>query len=154
MNFKNILYALSCLSFSIIIGAGVYEHTAIWPHAFSEPPRSLTMFQGPYHLNAALFWQSIHPITMALLVSSLIFSWKTKRKKYVLITLAGYVVVLLTTFVFFVPELLELTGIQFSDTVDASLQARGSRWITLSLVRAGILIVLAVNLLLGLTEQD
>jgi hypothetical protein len=154
MNPRNILYALACLSFSVIVGAAIYEHTALWPAAFSEPPKSLSVFQGPYRLNAALFWMFVHPVTLLLFVITLVVSWKTDRRKHVLITLVGYVIILLATFSFFVPELLELTGATYSDTVDASLQSRGSRWITLSLVRAGVLIVLAINLLLGLTKTE
>jgi hypothetical protein len=154
MNFRNILYALTCLSFSVILGAAIYEHTALWPTAFSEPPKSLSVFQGPYRLNSAMFWMSVHPVTLLLFVITLAVSWKTTRRKHVLIAMGGYVIVLLTTFTFFVPELVELTGTPYSDTVDASLQARGSRWITLSLIRGGVLIALAMVLLLGLTERD
>jgi hypothetical protein len=154
MNFKNILYALTCLSFSAIIGAAIYEHIALWPAAFAEPPRSLSVFQGPYRLNAAPFWQSIHPVTLLLFTITLIVSWRTQRRKFILIALAGYVLILAATFIYFVPELLDLTGTPYADTVDPSLQTRGSRWINLSLVRGGILIVLAINLLLGLTERE
>jgi hypothetical protein len=154
MNFKNFLYALTCLSFSVIIGAAIYEHIALWPAAFSEPPKSLSVFQGPYRLNAGAFWQSVHPVTLLLFVITLILNWRASRRKNVLIALVGYVFILIATFIYFVPELLELTGTPYSDTVDPSLQDRGSLWITLSLVRGGILIILAFNLLLGLTESE
>ena len=152
MNFRDFLYALTCLSFSAIIGAAIYEHTALWPAAFAEPPKSLTVFQGPYRLNAAPFWQSIHPVTILLFIITLAVSWRTHRRKIILITLAGYLLILIATFIYFVPELLELTGTPYSDRVDTSLQERGNLWVTLSLVRGGILIILAFNLLLGLTE--
>ena len=154
MNFKNILYALTCLSFSAIIGAAIYEHIALWPAAFSELPKSLTVFQGPYRLNAAPFWQSIHPVTLFLFVITLIVNWKTVRKRPILIALIGYVLILAATFIYFVPELLDLTGTPYADSVDTSLQFRGSRWITLSLVRGALLIVLALVLLLGLTKSE
>ena len=154
MNFRNILYALTCLSFSAIIGAAIYEHTALWPAAFSEPPKSLTVFQGPYRLNAAPFWQSIHPATLLLFTITLIVSWRTQRRRFILVALAGYILILAATFIYFVPELIDLTGTLYADTVDHSLQSRGSLWINLSLVRGGVLIVLAMNLLLGLAERD
>jgi len=154
MNFRNILYALTCLSFVVIVGAAIYEHTALWPAAFSEPPRSLSVFQGPYRLNAAIFWMSVHPVTLLLFVITLIVSWKTARRKNILIAMGGYVIILLTTFSFFVPELIALTGTPYSDTVDASLQTRGSRWITLSLIRLVVLLVLTMTLLLGLTKEE
>jgi hypothetical protein len=154
MKFRNILYAVTCLSFSAIIGAAIYEHTALWPAAFSELPKSLTVFQGSYRLNPAPFWQSIHPITLLLFAITLIFCWRTHRRKFILIALTGYVLILAATFIYFVPELLDLTGTPYTDTVDPSLQSRGSLWINLSLVRGGVLIVLAINLLLGLTERE
>lgn len=144
---------LSSLSFCVIIGAAIYEHTALWPAAFSTPPRSLTVFQGPYALNAAMFWMPIHPVTFLLLVVALILSWKTERKKFVMITVAGYAAILLATFTFFVPELIDLTGTPYSETSDHSLQVRGNRWIVLSIVRAGVLIGLAITLLTGLTKH-
>ena len=154
MNFKNILYALTCLSFSVIVGAAIYEHIALWPAAFSEPPKSLSVFQGPYRLNAGAFWQGVHPVTLLLFVITLILNWRASRRKNVVIALVGYVLILIATFIYFVPELLELTGMPYSDTVDPSLQDRGSVWITLSLVRGGILVILAFNLLLGLMESE
>src|SRR5688572_415485 len=154
MNFRNILYALTCLSFSAIIGAAIYEHTALWPAAFSAVPKSLSVFQGPYRLDAAMFWMFVHPVTLLLFVITLVISWKTNRRRHLLIAIGGYVVILLATFSFFVPELLELTGTPYSHTVDASLQSRASRWVTLSLIRLAVLIVLAMNLLLGLTKPE
>jgi len=153
MNSRNIFYALACLSFSVIVGAAVYEHVALWPAAFSEPPKSLSVFQGPYKLNPAPFWMSIHPVTLVFMVIALILSWKTSRRRNVLIPMTGYLIILLTTFTFFVPELLDLTGTPYSDTVDPSLQRRASLWVILSLVRGGTLIVLAIILLLGLAKS-
>lgn len=154
MNFKNLIYVAICLSFSIVIGAGIYEHTTLWPNAFAEVPRSLTVFQGPFKLNSAAFWIPIHPITLVLFITTLIVTWKTNRRKNVLITMAGYVLILVITFLYFVPELMDLTGTKFSDVGEVSLTERGQRWIMLSLVRAGVLIVLAFNLFLGLTKPE
>jgi hypothetical protein len=152
MNFRNFIYVTTCLSFSVIIGAAVYEHIALWPNAFSEVPRSLSVFQGPYKLNPAAFWMPIHPITLGLFIITLVTTWKTQRRKNVLIPMAGYVLVLIITFLYFVPELLDLTGTPFSDVVDASRTERADRWVTLSLIRGGVLFVLAFILFFGLTK--
>src|SRR5688572_30762573 len=154
MNLRNILYALACLSFSSILGAALYEHVAVWPAAFSELPRSLSMFQGAYKLNSAMFWMPIHPITFVLLVITLILSWKTTRRKNLLITMTGYAIILISTFIFFVPELIDLINTPYADAFDPSLQSRADLWVTLSLIRAGVLIVLAMVLLLGLTKSE
>lgn len=109
MNAKNIFYVLTCISFCLILGAATYEHIAVWPNAYSEPPRSLTMFQGPYALESAPFWMWVHPVTLLLFLATLGLNWRTEKKKYILLPLAVYFLVLATTFIYFVPELMSLT---------------------------------------------
>jgi len=121
MSFKTLIYALACLSFSVVIGAAVYEHVAVVPNWKVAPPVSLSMFQGEYGLNPAPFWIAIHPVTLVLLLASILFFWKTESKKYVLITGIGYLIVLIITFVFFVPELIAITQTTFGQQVDPSL---------------------------------
>jgi hypothetical protein len=146
------VYILTCLSFSVIIGAAVYEHTAVWPSAFSELPRSLTSLQGAYKLNSAPFWQSIHPITVVMFIVTFLISRKSERRKYVLIPLLLYFIILITTFSFFVPELLSLIGTPYANTLDEGLTSRASRWVNLSLIRMVILVAAAVFLYIGLTK--
>jgi len=130
----------------------VYEHIAVFPRAFVAPPKSLMMFQGEYSINPGPFWQSIHPITMILFVITLILSWKTPRKKNILIALVGYVILLIATFIYFVPEIMALAKTPYEDAVNMELVQRGARWESLSLVRLGILIVLTLVLFIGLTK--
>jgi len=91
---------------------------------------------------------------MLLLVTSLLLNWGTERRKFILITIGGYVLVLIATFAHFVPELMSITQSAFSATVDAELATRAKNWELLSLVRLGILFVLAVNLLFGLSKSS
>lgn len=154
MNFKNLIYALTCLCFSIILGAAIYEHIAVWPAAFAEPPKSLTMFQSAYKLNAAPFWMFIHPITLLLFIVTLILSWKSKRRKYVFIPMIIYIIILIATFSFFVPQLTSIVNTAYSETVDKNLQNQGNMWIILSIIRALILFALAITLFFGLTKHE
>jgi hypothetical protein len=151
MNLRNLVYIMTCLSFSVIIGAAVYEHIAVWPSAFCELPRSLTLFQGAYKLNSAPFWQSVHPVTLILFIGTLIASWKSERRKYVLVPLVAYILILVATFSFFVPELLSLMATPYSDTIDEGLTHRANTWVNLSLARMVILFAAAVLLYMGLT---
>lgn len=150
--YKDFIYALVCLSFSIIVGAAVFEHLSVWPQAYEAMPKSLTMFQGEYALNAGNFWGKIHPITLLLFVINLILLWKSARRKHILIVFISYFIILVITNFYFVPELLELIGTEISDTVDEALVKRGRLWINLSLIRTVIITVLAVILYLGLTK--
>ena len=152
MDLRNIIYAFACLSFAVVIGAAVYEHVAVVPRWTAAPPASLTMFQGKYGLNPTPFWKSIHPVTLLLLIASIILMRKTGSKPYLLITFTGYVLVLIITFSFFVPELIAITGATMENT-DPTLAKRAGLWETLSLVRLSFLIILAITCFLGLTKS-
>jgi hypothetical protein len=58
---KDLIYALTCLCFTIMIGGAVYEHLNIVPQWSAAPPLSLSMFQGEYGLKPGTFWMVIHP---------------------------------------------------------------------------------------------
>ena len=149
---KNLVYTLTCLSISVIIGGAVFEHLAIWPIAYSAPPASLSMFQGDYGLNAGAFWSLIHPATLLLFIITLILFWKYKRRKNIVIAFVGYLVIMVTTFLYFVPELIAIITTTYADTIDPALVSRGQLWEQLSLLRLALLIVLAIILFLGLTK--
>jgi hypothetical protein len=93
MHVRNLLLSLACLSFIIVIGGAVYEHIAVVPRWSVAPPSSLAMFQGPYGLNPAPFWQIIHPITLVFFIAALVANWKTQRRKLILIAFGGYFLV-------------------------------------------------------------
>ena len=152
LNIKGLLYATACLSFAIVIGAAVYEHMAVVPQWSAAPPASLTMFQGKYGLNAQPFWMSIHPITLLLFIATLVVFWKTGSRIHILLPLSVYVAILVTTGIYFVPQLLSIIQTPLTDTVDAALTARAKTWETLSLLRLGILVVSAIYLFLGLSK--
>jgi hypothetical protein len=151
---KNLIYSLTCLSFSIVIGAAVYEHLAVVPQWSAAPPASLAMFQGEYGLNAGSFWTKIHPITLLLFISTLVLHWKSERRRNILIAFIGYVLIILVTGIYFVPELMDITGTAYSDTIDEGLQSRASLWETLSQLRLIVIIGLVIYLILGLTKVN
>lgn len=150
---RNIIYSINALLFCTVIGGAVYEHCGVVPAWTAAPPASLTMFQGEYGLDPSLFWMAIHPVTMAFYVANLVLHWRTARRKSIFIPLAGYVVVLATTFIYFVPELMAITETPVGTAADAGLTSRANLWETLSLVRLGLLVVLAITLLEGLARN-
>jgi hypothetical protein len=149
---RTFVVILSSISFIIVIGGAVYEHLALVPAWTSAVPASLSVFQGEYRLAPENFWIPVHPITILLLIGSLILNWKTGRRSFILATLVGYAIVLAITFLYFVPELMALTQSAYSTAVDPELTARAGRWETLSLVRLAFLILLAISLLYGLSK--
>ncbi len=152
MHIRNLIYSICCLSFAIVIGAAVYEHLAVVPQWTAAPPRSLTMFQGTYGLQAQNFWKPIHPVSLLLFVVTLYTSWKSARKINVLLAFVGYFLVLAVTAIYFVPELLAITTSAYSDHIDLGLAERAAAWERFSLVRLSFLVLLSIILFFGLTK--
>ena len=152
MNTKNLFLILASICFIIVLGGAVYEHIAVVPTWSAAPPRSLAMFQGEYGLQPQYFWMAIHPLTLLFMIGALITNWKNPRRKNILIVLVGYVLILAVSAIYFVPELISITGTTFQDTVDEALLKRSSMWETLSLVRLVFIAILAYILLDTLTK--
>ena len=150
---KDILYSITCLAFAIIIGGAVYEHMNVVPKWAAAPPVSLSMFQGDHGLKPELFWMTIHPVNLLLFGTLLAFHWKSARRKNIAIVLGGYIGILVITTIYFVPELLSITNTAVTAHADPDLVSRAATWEILSLVRLGVLIVLAIVLFVGLTKQ-
>lgn len=148
---KDIFLILASISFVIIIGGAIYEHIAIIPSWSAAPPSSLTMYQGKFASTPGPFWMMIHPVTILFLIVSLISNWHNPRRKNILIVLVSYVVILLITAIYFVPELMSITLTPFSENVDPELVRRSSMWETLSLVRLFFIGILSFILLSALT---
>jgi hypothetical protein len=153
MLIRNLLLSLACLSFVIVIGGAVYEHIAVVPRWSAAAPASLVMFQGPYGLNPAPFWQIIHPITLVLFIAALVSNWKTDRRKFILIAFSGYFMILVVTAIYFVPELMSITGTPFTEIVDSDLTKRAGQWEMLSLIRLAFMFGLALTVLTSLTKS-
>ena len=149
---KDLLYALTCLSFAVIIGGALFEHITVVPKWAAAPPVSLSMFQGPYGLNPGPFWMSIHPVNLLLFTASLIVHWRTARRRHLLVVLASYIAILAITATYFVPELLRITATAYAPVPDPALTRSALLWERLSLLRLGVLVVLSMVLFLGLAQ--
>jgi len=149
---NNLLLALGAISFITVIGGAVYEHLAFVPQWAAAPPTSLALLQGPYGMRPERFWMPIHPVTLLLMIAALVANWRTVRRRAMSMALGGYTLVLIITGIYFVPELLAITGTPYADTVDAGLQTRAARWETLSIVRLVFLVALALTWLSALAQ--
>ena len=149
---RNLLLIFGSIAFLIVIGGATYEHAAVVPQWSTAVPASLSMFHGQYGIAPQNFWIPVHPVALSLLTAALIANWRTPRRKYIVTTLIGYAAILGATFVYFVPELMALTQSAYAATVDADLTRRAKTWELLSLIRLGLMLLLAVILLLGLTK--
>jgi hypothetical protein len=150
MRFPIAFSALAFLGWGLVCGAGAYEHIALIPMWTANPPESLAALQPPYGLRADLWWQSIHPVVLLLLIAALISNWPHKpARNSIALIIGGYLAVLIATAIYFVPELLALTTDPSAPIAPSEWKARADRWELLSLLRLAVMFALTVFIARG-----
>ena len=95
---------------------------------------------------------TIHPLLILSLVVTLALNWRSRaRRKLVLVSFAVYVLVLLISRIYFIPELIAFERSPGSSLSPADWLARGQRWQRLSWLRGSLCYAAFVPLLLALT---
>ena len=143
---------ISVLLWGILLGGVVYSHVVFFPVYLSNLPDSAAVVNGPYGLNEARFWLTIHPLLVLSLVVALIANWRERTKRFLIgSTLLVYLVVLVVSSLFFVPELI---AFHHSPVTAGDWHARANRWWNLSLIRGATLFVFSVPLLFALARSE
>lgn len=149
---STLLLQFAVMGWGVLCGGVVYEHLAVVPQWASQPPASLAMWSGPYRLRADRFWRGIHPIEGLLLATALATGWNDAARVSLIVVLAGYLVVLAVTAVWFVPELMRLTQDPGAPIPPDEWRSRARRWERLSIARGVFMVALAVPLLSALSR--
>ncbi|HEV2912381.1 MAG TPA: hypothetical protein VGX92_03595 [Pyrinomonadaceae bacterium] len=146
---------LAVILWGTLLGGIAYSHLVYFPVYLSALPDSSVVVNGTYGLNEGIFWMMIHPLLILSLILTLVLNWKFKsRRKLILISLAIYIVVLIVTQIYFLPELGAFRHSPESNLSPAEWLARGQRWQRLSWIRGVTMYIGILPLLLALTKPD
>jgi hypothetical protein len=136
-----------------LLGGIAYSHLVYFPPYLSDLPASAVIVNGPYALNEGVFWMIIHPLLIISLVAALVFNWQAaNRRKLIALSFGIYVVVLLISLFYFVPELVLFKHSPESTVPAAEWLARGRRWQRLSWLRGFVMYLAFLPLLWALTK--
>jgi len=146
---------LSVTLWGVLLGGIVYSHLVFFPVYLSHLPESSVLVNGEYGLNDATFWTMIHPLLILSLVVSLVANWRDRsRRNMVVITFGVYIVVIITTMIYFLPELGQFSRSPLlPDVTAAEWVARGQRWQHMSWIRGTICLLNIVPLLFALATS-
>ncbi len=142
---------LSIILWGTLLGGIAYSHLVYFPVYLSALPDSAVIVNGPYGLNEARFWTLIHPLLILSLIATIVLNWNQKaRRKLIAISIALYVLAILATVLYFVPELIAFANSPNLSATPAEWLARGRRWQILSWLRGAVMYIACVPLLLAL----
>ena len=144
---------LAIVLWGTLLGGVVYSHLVYFPVYLSALPDSAVLVNGPYGLNEWIFWAIIHPLLIISLSGALVLNWKSgSRRKLIAVSFAVYVIILLISMFYFVPELVLFRNSPQSTVPASEWLARGRRWQRLSWLRGLAMYLAFVPLLLALAK--
>ena len=140
---------------AIIIGGIAYSHIVYFPPYLSHLPESNQLITGEFGLKDGNFWMLVHPLVIIFTVITLILNWKLKvRRKFILIPLGIYALVIIATATYFLPRLFAFADSNNSTTVTPSEWfQRGQTWQHLSWIRGFFMYLGFIMLLIALTKD-
>ena len=144
---------LTVILWGTLLGGVAYSHLVYFPVYLSALPDSAVVVNGPYGLHEAIFWMTIHPLLILSLIAALALNWRLRaRRKLILISFVVYVLVLVISQLYFIPELLAFAHSPGSGLTPAEWLARGQRWQRLSWLRGAVMYAGILPLLFALTK--
>ena len=144
---------LAVIFWGTLLGGIAYSHLVYFPVYLSALPASAILVNGPYGLHESIFWMTVHPLLILSLIVALVINWKYKlRRKFILTSSVVYLLMLVVTQIYFLPELAAFAQSPQSNVSAAEWIARGQRWLTMSWIRGGVMYAGIVPLLFALTK--
>ena len=150
LNLANITLIALAASWFVQIGGQVFALTAVDGTLVAAPPRSFAMLQGEYRYDSSVFWSTVPPLTLLLLIIALITNWKTARRKLLLVAVTLFVVIGSVSMFYLEPTFDAIKAIGFRDEVDPALQSRAATWHITEWAVWGMTLVGGLTLLLAL----
>lgn len=152
LRLNTISLMLSIVLWGTLLGGISYSHLVYFPVYLSALPDSAVVVNGPYGLHEAVFWMMIHPLLILSLIITLVLNWKSRaRRKLILISFVFYVVVIVISATYFIPELIAFERSPASSLTPAEWLVRGERWQRLSWIRGATMYAAILPLLIALT---
>ena len=97
----------------------------------------------------------IHPLLILSLIVTVALNWRLRtRRKLILVSFAVYLLVMIVSVIYFIPELVEFEHSTRSSVTPAEWSVRAQRWQRLSWVRGAVCYAAFVPLLIALATPN
>ncbi|HYU23820.1 MAG TPA: hypothetical protein VEO74_01335 [Thermoanaerobaculia bacterium] len=144
---RDLSLAAAIIVWATILGGIVYSHMVWFPPYLSGLPQTSALANT---IHDESFWFLVHPLAILSLAAAVALNWKLRaRRNLILVTIAIYAVAIVTTALYFVPELQAFRASQSSNVSPAEWYVRGQNWQHLSWVRGAFMYIAFIPLLLA-----
>ena len=151
---RNLTLIAAAAAALLQFGAQFFAISVVASTVAAAPPRSLRILSGADSYNSEMFWQTMPPVTLVLLIAALVANWRTARRGLLIAALALFIAGGAMAGMLLEPMFAEITAQGYADRVDPALQARAQRWLLLDWAVWGVGFLACVALLVALTKPD
>ncbi|WP_234033736.1 hypothetical protein, partial [Qipengyuania gaetbuli] len=147
---RNLTLMAAITSCFLQAGGGLFAISVLVSTITEAPPRSFAMLEGAYSYDSSAFWETLPPITAALIVIALAANWKTSRRWLMVTAFALFILGGLLAGILLEPEFARITEGGYNDWVDPELKERARSWYALDWATWSLTLFAGIALLLAL----
>ncbi|MGB5243746.1 MAG: hypothetical protein WBN50_09025 [Lutimonas sp.] len=133
------------------LGASLFSITIAVSTLVESPPESLAMTQGEFPYDSSAFWDVYPNILGSVFLIALILNWRTKFKKWVLISFGLYIVMAL--FAIFIFEPAQANVLNNNGAASQDLKHDAAMWYMYDWILFSIASAAAIALLIPVFKQ-
>lgn len=133
------------------LGASLISITIAVSTIVESPPESLAMTQGDFPYDSSIFWDVYPNILGSVFLIALILNWRTKFKKWILISFGLYIVMAL--FAIFIFEPAQADVLNYNGTASQDLKHDAAMWYMYDWILFSIASAAAIALLIPVFKQ-
>ena len=144
-----VLIAASCV-LNWTVGIGLYQNFVVIPSWFANPPAPFARINH-FGSSEVRFWIPMQSITVLALITALAVGWNDPvHKPLIIAALAFYLDAIGMTGAYLAPKIVRWGKMSPTNGGAPEFLAAGNRWMVLSWVRQGVMVIAGVLLLTAL----
>jgi hypothetical protein len=142
-----LLFAVA--SFCVFTGASLWETIVFVPVWASGDPATLSVLRANAGVDSATLWIVLHSLFELIFFAALVFNWKLKSRRNVLLAMAAvYCILRVWTGFYFAPTFLTFQRLSAASDIPASFIQSTVHWKTLNFIRTSAVVALNIWMLL------
>lgn len=154
MNKISVLLLLSLLSLLLIqLGAQLFAITVAVTTLIDSPPESFSMIQGDFPYDSSTFWDVFPNILGCIFLITIIFNWRTKFKKWILISFGLYVLSAIFAIFILDPAQANVLNQSIDGTQSQDLKNDALTWYRYDWILFSITLITTVSLLVPIFKH-
>jgi hypothetical protein len=155
MNKLSLVFLFSLLAGVFIqLGAQLFAILVIVSTLVESPPESFALIRGDFAYDSSKFWDVYPTISGSLFLIAIAFNWKTRFRKWILLSFGMYIIGALFAVFVLEPTHAEVIGMVLNEPGSVTLQEQALLWYRLDWILCLLTFITGLLLVVPLFKQS